>query len=103
MLDACDEMDGVTPGAGAATLHHKQQPCFVASCRRSSMHTISNCTAPWDIVLLQMPCTTSSNPSLSCIWEAGARRICSQKILFPIYSTYRANTVCHSPLVLMSA
>lgn len=45
------------------------------------MHTESNYTALWDITLLQMLCTTSSNPLLSCIWEAEARTLCSKKCL----------------------
>lgn len=75
------------PGAGAATLHHNQQPCFDTSCRRSSKRAISDYTALWDITLLQIPCTTFSSPSLSCIWGAGARRIRGQKCLLYIAHT----------------
>lgn len=91
------------PWAGAATCHRNQQPCSVASCSRRSTQTVSNYTAPWDVILLQIPCTTASNPFLSCIWEAGARRVCSQKCLSPIYSTHRAKAVYYNPLALMSA
>lgn len=67
------------PRVGAATLHHNQQSRFAASCSRNSTHTESNYTTPWDIILLQILRITSRNPSLSCIWEAGARRLCSKK------------------------
>lgn len=89
------------PAAGAGTLHHNQQRCFIASCSRSSVHTESNYTAPWDVTLLQMPCSTSSSLFLSCIWEAEARRLCRKKV--SKYSTHRAKAVYHNPLVVISA
>lgn len=88
------------PGAGAGALHHNQQPCFIASCSRSSMHTESHYTAPWDVTLLQMPCTTCSRPFLSCIWKQKPEH-CRKKV--SKYSTHRAKAVYHNPLVPISA